>query len=547
MKSFLIATSLYLLFGLTGINYSQVTTQWSSVYNGSANDTDVVTSMTVDNQGNVYVTGYSKGSTTGRDIATVKYNSSGQQIWAERFNDDNSNKDDAANAIAVDAVGNVYVTGYSTGLTSFKDIITVKYSSSGNLVWSSRYNGLGNDDDLASAIAVDGLGNVFVTGYSVGLISSEDFLTIKYNSGGSEIWIGEYDNPDMNDIDIANAMILDGSGNIYVTGYSIGNGSAEDFATVKYNAVGDELWVRRYNGTGNDYDITSAITVDGSGNIIVTGFSAGNGSSEDYATVKYDPQGNSFWVNRYNGSSNNYDISTSVAADDQGNVYVTGYSYDDLTSEDYTTIKYSPGGNQLWISKYNGTSGDYDIAVSVKTDIKGDVYVTGYSFDFDTKENYATVKYNSAGEEIWVQLYNGSSNGSDIASALFTDVNDNVYVTGYSYDGPNSVDYVTFKYSQTVGINQLSNSVVNGYELKQNYPNPFNPVTKINYELPITNYVSLKVFDISGKEVSVLVNQVQTQGIYEVSFDASKLTSGIYFYKLETKSYSATKKMLLLK
>lgn len=532
----------------TSINvYSQVSTQWRSVYNGNANDTDVVSSMTVDSQGNVYVTGFSKGSNTGKDIATIKYNSYGQQIWAVRYNDDNSNMDDAANAIAVDGSGNVYVTGYSTGLTSFKDLITIKYSSSGDLLWSSRYNGKGNDDDLSSAIAVDGLGNIFVTGYSVGLISSEDFLTIKYNSAGTELWLSTYNNPDMSDIDIANTIALDGAGNLYVSGYSIGNGTAEDYATVKYNSDGEEQWVRRYNGTGNDYDITSGITVDGSGNIVVTGYSAGNGSSEDYATVKYDPQGNSLWVNRYNGSSNSYDISTSISADNLGNIYVTGYSYDNITSEDYATIKYSPDGQEEWVSKYNGTGGDFDIATSVKTDLKGDVYVTGYSYDPDTKENYATVKYNSAGVEKWTEIYNGSSNGSDIAASLVTDASDNIYITGYSYDGPNSVDFVTFKYSQTVGINQVSNSVVNAFELKQNYPNPFNPVTKINYELPITNYVSLKIFDISGKIVSIMVNQVQTQGSYEVTFDASNLTSGIYFYKLETNSFSATKKMLLVK
>lgn len=524
---------------------SQVTTQWRSVYNGSANDTDIVTSMTVDNQGNVYVTGFSKGNLTGKDIATIKYSSSGQQIWASRY--DNAGKDDAANAITVDATGNVYITGYTTGLTSFKDYITIKYSSSGNLLWSSMYNGKGNDDDLSSAIAVDGLGNVFVTGYSVGLISSEDYLTIKYNSAGNEQWINSYDNPDMDDIDIANSMILDGTGNIYVTGYSIGNGSAEDYATVKYNSAGNEQWVRRYNGTGNDYDITTGMAVDGSGNVIVTGYSVGSSSAEDYATVKYDPQGNSLWVNRYNGASNSYDIATSIAADSQGNAYVTGYSYGDLTSEDYATIKYSPEGLEEWVSKYNGTGGDFDIATSVKSDFKGDVYVTGYSFDTDTKENYATVKYNSAGVEQWTEIYNGASNGSDIASSILSDINDNIYVTGYSYDGPNSVDYVTFKYSQTVGINQVSNSIAGAFELKQNYPNPFNPVTKINYELPISNYVSLKIFDISGKEVSTLVNQVQTRGSYEVSFDASNLTSGIYFYKLETNSFSATKKMLLVK
>ena len=252
-------------------------------------------------------------------------------------------------------------------------------------------------------------------------------------------------------------------------------------------------------------------------------------------------------MNRYNGSSNSYDISTSVAADAQGNVYVTGYSYDDLHSEDYATIKYSPEGNQMWISKYNSASDEYDIASSVKTDNKGDVYVTGYSFDFDTKENYATVKYNSAGEEIWVQVYNGSSDGSDIASALFTDANDNVYVTGYSYDGPNSVDYVTFKYSQTVGINQISNSFASGFELKQNYPNPFNPVTNLEFEISELGFVTLKIYNELGREISTLVSTRLKPGTYKYNFDASNLTSGIYFYKLESNSFSDTKKMLLIK
>lgn len=527
--------------------YSQVTTQWRSVYNGSANDTDIVTSMTVDNQGNVYVTGFSKGDLTGRDIATIKYNTSGKQIWAARYNDDNSNKDDAANAIFVDGSGNVYVTGYSTGLTSFKDFITIKYSSSGNPLWISKYNGKGNDDDLSYAVSVDGLGNVIVTGYSVGLTSSEDYLTIKYNSAGAEQWINFYDNPEMDDIDIANSMILDGSGNIYVTGYSIGNGSAEDYATVKYNSAGNELWVRRYNGTANDYDITSGIALDGSGNIIVTGYSVGIGSAEDYATVKYDPQGNSLWVNRYNGSSNNYDISASVASDNLGNVYVTGYSYDDISSEDYATVKYSPDGQQEWVSKYNGTGDDFDIATSVKTDLKGDIYVTGYSYDFDTKENYATVKYNSSGAEQWTEIFNGVSNGSDIASSLFSDVNDNIYVTGYSYDGSNSVDYVTFKYSQTVGINQISSSVADGFELKQNYPNPFNPVTILEFAISEPGFVSLKIYNELGSEISTLVSSQLNRGTYKYNFDASNFTSGIYFYKLETNNSSATKKMLLIK
>ena len=85
------------------------------------------------------------------------------------------------------------------------------------------------------------------------------------------------------------------------------------------------------------------------------------------------------------------------------------------------------------------------------------------------------------------------------------------------------------------------------FRLYQNYPNPFNPVTKINYELRVTNYVSLTVFDILGNEIKSLVNAKQTAGSYEVDFDGKGLSSGIYFYKLSAGSFSETKMMTLIK
>jgi len=87
-------------------------------------------------------------------------------------------------------------------------------------------------------------------------------------------------------------------------------------------------------------------------------------------------------------------------------VFVTGYSYDDVTSEDHAKIKYNSSGTQQWVSRYNGKGGDYDIATALKTDSKGNVYVTGYSYNFGTEENYATIRYNSNGDEQWVELFN---------------------------------------------------------------------------------------------------------------------------------------------
>ncbi len=208
MKS-LIFTFLISVFVITSAANSQITTRWSSVYNGPANDTDIVTSMKTDNQGNVYVTGYSIGNGTGKDFATVKYNSSGTEQWSQRYNNSSENGDEVAKSIAVDVSGNVYVTGSGFRYISSNDYITLKYSFTGELLWVTKYNGKGNDEDIPSSIAVDGLGNVYVTGYSVGATSSEDYVTIKYNSAGVEVWNAAYNNADVSDIDIATSLALD--------------------------------------------------------------------------------------------------------------------------------------------------------------------------------------------------------------------------------------------------------------------------------------------------------------------------------------------------
>jgi carboxypeptidase T len=101
-------------------------------------------------------------------------------------------------------------------------------------------------------------------------------------------------------------------------------------------------------------------------------------------------------------------------------------------------------------------------------------------------------------------------------------------------------------YSTLVGVNQIS-ELAESYSLKQNYPNPFNPSTKIQYAIAKSGFVSLKVFDITGKVVADLVNNNQTSGKYEVAFNAAALSSGVYYYKLESEGFAETRKMLLIK
>jgi len=96
-------------------------------------------------------------------------------------------------------------------------------------------------------------------------------------------------------------------------------------------------------------------------------------------------------------------------------------------------------------------------------------------------------------------------------------------------------------------VSNVANNIPNAYQLYANYPNPFNPTTMISYDIPTAGTVKLVVYDMLGREIETLVNQRQNAGKYGVMFDASRLASGIYFYRLEAGSFSATKKLMLLK
>src|SRR4030066_101292 len=259
--------------------------------------------------------------------------------------------------------------------------------------WVARYNGPGNNFDYALALAVDDSGNVYVTGYS-GVYPYEDYATIKYSPFGETLWVKRYDGPG-NGRDEAVALAVDDSGNVYVTGFSKGSGTSGDYATIKYSYAGDTLWVRRYNGPGNDNDGAVALAVDGSGNVYVTGYSW-SGTTFDYATIKYSYAGDTLWVRSYNGPGNEYDEASALAVDDSGNVYVTGSSVgsDPYNYTDYATIKYSSSGDTLWVKRYNGAGNGGDGANALAVDDSGNVYVTGWSLGTVWPDNdYATIKY----------------------------------------------------------------------------------------------------------------------------------------------------------
>jgi uncharacterized delta-60 repeat protein len=463
---------------------------WVARYNGPDNGWDGGNRLVVDNAGNVYVTGSSDGGSTLYDFATIKYDASGTAQWIRRYNGP-GNGGDEAGAIFLDDDGNVYIAGYSQGSGTGSDYATIKYNNAGEEQWVARYNGPGNIGDGAGGIVVDDSGNVYVTGYSVGAGTESDYATIKYNSSGIEQWVARYNGPS-NSHDRAIAIALDNSGNICVTGTSWDANSGDDYVTIKYDPAGFEQWAVRYDGAGNDFDGARALVIDDSDNIYVTGTSWGVGTNEDYATVKYDPSGVQQWVARYNGTGNDWDHPRGIVVDSYSNIYITGWSMGDGTWDDCATIKYNSAGVQQWVSRFNGATSLTDYARAIALDNDGNVYITGFSVGAGSGDDYITIKYNNSGVEQWVERYNGPATACDDALAVAVDNAGYVYVTGWSRGIDIGFDFATIKYSAT-GIDESHITRID---------RDFLHATIFSGPLILPENRKCTVFDITGRSVS---------------------------------------------
>ena len=328
---------------------------WVRRYNGPAGSFDVGTSVAVSPDGTeVYVTGYSFGGfDVDYDYATVAYDAaSGTRLWVRRYNGPSSDTDSAQAVVASPNGTEVYVTGYSYGMQSV-DYATIAYdAATGSKGWVKRYNGPAKFTDSAFSVAVspDG-GRVFVTGQSdgrSGIYIKSDYATIAYDAAtGLRQWVRRYNGPgDNSDIAEAVAVSPDG-GRVFVTGGTGGgpNDDESDYATIAYDAAtGSQDWVQLYNGPGNADDVANAVVASPDGTeVYVTGYSSGGTSGYDYATLAYDAfDGADLWTSRLGGAGNGDDYANDLAVSpDSTAVFATGSAVDLGGDTNYTTVAYA--------------------------------------------------------------------------------------------------------------------------------------------------------------------------------------------------------------
>ncbi len=412
---------------------------WVSHYN-RVNSDDEGLVLATDAAGSVYVAGRSWGPNHDPALLTVKYDSTGGEVWTARFDEAGI---DAPAAIAVDASGNVYVTGQAGQAVNKSDLITLKYSPSGAELWRSRYSDPSDASDVAAGIALAPDGAVYVLGSSW-MPGGCAVVLVRYSSTGTEEWVSRFF-PKDSTWNCGRAVAAD-AGGAWVAGASDGS-----YLVMRYRANGDTAWVRYYSGAGQGD--ARGLVLDGSG-VVVTGQLVTSGMDLDYVTVRFDSSGQSDWSAVYDGPAHSHDQAYAICRDSAGGIYVTGRTQASLRNVDYATVKYSPSGSQRWVALYSGpdTAGT-DVAWAVASGPHGRVCVTGQSWsdvaaeDFD----YATVCYDTGGTRRWVDRYSGTGGGRDEAVCLGFTRSGRVVVSGRSLNASGDFDFVTIAFDTAGG------------------------------------------------------------------------------------------------
>jgi hypothetical protein len=516
--------------------------EWVRTYHGPANG-GTAKYIKTDAAGNIYITGDNTGSGN-YDLATIKYSPAGDSLWVRRYNNGGSNEH-RATGLAVDKDGNTYITGYNVYPGEGVNWVIAKYSPSGAVLWQRQYNF--TEDDRTIGIGIDDSGYVYTGGvYNDNGADGWGIIAVKYNpANGDTIWASRY-NESPGSIEIPYAAEVDRSGNLYITGYTQSSAAVIQSVVLKYSRNGIMQWASLYRVPSVSGVVEGhAIKTDKNGNVYTAGECYnGQGTFVDFLIMKHSPSGDTLWVRRYSNSSS-IDAASDLAVDDSGHVYVTGKSFTGgggSNNYDYMTVKFSPAGNFMWKKLYDGTAGlTQDEAESIALDKAGNCYITGGSSvsRFFYSGEFATVKYDKNGNELWAVR---NASGDFGGTALALDTLNNVYVAGSI-----TASYALLKYSQMItGITDPP-EVPLSYSLSQNYPNPFNPETHIAFDIPRSGFVTLRVYDITGREAAALVNENRQAGRYIVSWNAVNFASGVYFYKIEAGDFIQTKRMLLVK
>jgi hypothetical protein len=510
--------------------------------------------------------------------------------------------EDKGLGIAVDGLGNTFVTGFFRSTAAFgdytfasagvEDIFLTKYDPAGNVLWAKRFGGPSND--IGNAVTVDADGNCYFTGSYKGPVAFGSFtlqpssiqdyevFVVKTDPSGNVIWAKKGGGIDW---DEGRGISVSGN-NLYVTGlftavaafdsFTLTSSGGQDVFVSQYDLNGNLNWISAGGGAAGD--IPFALTTDANGNAYITGHFQGGQSTfgttsivnagnlyVDVFIIKINPAGTFSWA-RSGGTANNDDSGRSLTADLAGNVYVAGdirdsgqfdnIPYTDAGFGDIFVAKYNTDGVIQYLSQAGNQSGDYAYGISTSGNA---LYLTGIFIGVIQLGN--TTLVSSGLYDMYVAMLNASTGnvvaavraggeGSDAGRAI-TASDNAVYITGdFEHDGSTFPPFTLDSngvHDVLVGkIDFSSLGLSNVTDTKYLYISPNPGIEQVQLTLPdemLNQTVSIKIYDGAGRFITTLL----TENIQRPLINISILTPGIYFIVVSDDKNSIIKTLRLIK
>jgi hypothetical protein len=464
------------------------------------------------------------------------------------------------------------------------------YAQTPDTAWSRLYGG--DFIDLATYVKQTNDGGYFLAGYSRLVSSIFNILAIRTDSLGDTIWTrlyggDDYDIQPTNGIDVGDGYIIVGRSHIADSSYN------KNGYILKINYGGDTLWSRSYGGEEDDYFncITEAydggyilvgyhrtygawsLKIDVNGNLVweeyyplsqysftylysiaqtydncyvMCGFASHGGPYNDILMIKVDSFGEEMWIQTLSPDSNNvlYDVILDSADGGYLGCGGAGSSNDDY--ENFYLVKFAPNGDTLWSARYGNNIDDYQGLNIEYADNHGYIVCGYYHSESNHTSHVFIIKVDSIGNELWSRSF-GRDNGLGVG--IDRTLDGGCVIAGRT-NRPNNgaTDFYLIKLNgEQTAIDQEILTTPDRLALVGIYPNPFNNSTNIYYSIPQQEQIDLSIYDILGRKVETLVDGIQVAGNYQITWNASGLSSGVYFIRLSDDYHTTANKTILLK
>ena len=421
--------------------------------------------------------------------------------------------------------------------STYPDIYLVKTDSIGDTIWTRRYGD--NLPQTGHEVHQTGDGGYIIVGLNVPQVYWNDAYLIKTDRNGDVIWEQTY----RFDYDSKGVSVCQTSdGGYALTGDYSDDNDVSFMIVVKTDSMGHEDW--RYVLEDYAYSFGWGIVQSDDGNIVLTG--RAKTSSQQYTDLflmKMDLNGDTLWTKTYGGDLT--DIGYCITNTTDGGYVIGGSSRSNTSDADFYLVKTDSVGDTLWTNTFGFSDDEYAYGVDQTSD--GGYVLAGITLtDAVDNQDCYLIRTDASGDELWSSIIRGD--GRDHFESVQQTNDGGFIVAGDTEHYDPARQFYLVKYdSESNIVKEFAKTQIHDFRLYPPYPNPFNVSTAISFELRDAGFVSLEIFDITGREVGSLVSGHQSAGFHQVVFDAKDLTSGVYFARLEAGEFRKTRKMLLVK